>query len=551
MHTEYEIAEPPKNGADYSPLTIPYGPSVEMDYLKSKLAIVTDGDACMGAYSTCLKMTYESGLLTDADRFSGYIAEDQCELLENSCTSVGGWRCDCSPGRRWRTWMGCDFKWEREGRERWKRDVLKKVAEKCAECGGGVEDGVGWWEQETLGNGKKKEDMDWNELKSKEKEDQERKRLGVIPKTVDDIWLGQLITDTELEMMENVLKLEREAEPPHTHWEEDEDHLGPYPLRLCPMCALINNTRVTQNIVQPVAAQLFADLRCLVFGAESGVTFYSALTLLKGGAEVTLSSEVPYLTARRLWGLQDRQEWWERLRVVGLDMRDSVGVNECLTWGIDDDEGFGRADIVVVPCGDGLTSTERVKCLEVEKVVRGKDRTSSAEVETERVVQKTFVRDGSWEGLCTSIYLTPSLILTKLSSHMKSNPRTGKLAVPTVIAILPSVQSHQYSLPLPPHPDPAREAATAAIQAFLNSSQSAAGSENSAPLIKTVDGGWYERSEVIGGNPVVVPEGETWQERFDREWIEKRSRRREEMVVPVLEERDAAAKVLEELLKVL
>ncbi|WP_431677825.1 SDR family NAD(P)-dependent oxidoreductase [Kitasatospora sp. KL5] len=85
--------------------------------------------------------------------------------------------------------------------------------------------------------------------------------------------------------------------------------------RLCPRCAALNTARRT----------LGTDLRgrrALLTGGRVKIGFQLALMMLRDGADLTVTSRFPGDTLRRFRAAADSDTWWDRLRVVGIDLRD-------------------------------------------------------------------------------------------------------------------------------------------------------------------------------------------------------------------------------------
>ncbi|MFI9360871.1 SDR family oxidoreductase [Kitasatospora sp. NPDC053057] len=84
---------------------------------------------------------------------------------------------------------------------------------------------------------------------------------------------------------------------------------------LCPDCAADNTAR----------RGLSTDLRgrrALLTGGRVKIGFQLALMLLRDGAELTVTSRFPQDTVRRFRAAEGSDQWWERLTVVGIDLRD-------------------------------------------------------------------------------------------------------------------------------------------------------------------------------------------------------------------------------------
>ncbi|MFJ2190148.1 SDR family oxidoreductase [Kitasatospora sp. NPDC087861] len=84
---------------------------------------------------------------------------------------------------------------------------------------------------------------------------------------------------------------------------------------LCPGCAADNTTR----------RALSTDLRgrrALLTGGRVKIGFQLALMMLRDGADLTVTSRFPHDTVRRFRAAAGSAQWWDRLTVVGIDLRD-------------------------------------------------------------------------------------------------------------------------------------------------------------------------------------------------------------------------------------
>jgi NAD(P)-dependent dehydrogenase (short-subunit alcohol dehydrogenase family) len=88
---------------------------------------------------------------------------------------------------------------------------------------------------------------------------------------------------------------------------------------LCPECGALNYEKRFQS----------ADLSgrvALVTGARVKIGYHIALKLLRAGARVIATTRFPRDAVRRYAEEPDRAAWWERLEVVGLDLRHAPSV---------------------------------------------------------------------------------------------------------------------------------------------------------------------------------------------------------------------------------
>ena len=85
--------------------------------------------------------------------------------------------------------------------------------------------------------------------------------------------------------------------------------------QLCPACA-------ARNRACRVARTDLSGRRALLTGGRAKIGMYIALRLLRDGAHTTITTRFPRDAARRFAALHDSAQWLERLRIVGIDLRD-------------------------------------------------------------------------------------------------------------------------------------------------------------------------------------------------------------------------------------
>ncbi len=88
---------------------------------------------------------------------------------------------------------------------------------------------------------------------------------------------------------------------------------------LCPSCAAMSHTKRDQG----------TDLtgrRALLTGGRAKIGMYIALRLLRDGAHTTITTRFPHDAVRRFSALEDSAEWIDRLKIVGIDLRDPTQV---------------------------------------------------------------------------------------------------------------------------------------------------------------------------------------------------------------------------------
>ena len=84
--------------------------------------------------------------------------------------------------------------------------------------------------------------------------------------------------------------------------------------QLCPDCAALNRER----------REARADLsgrRALLTGGRAKIGMYIALRLLRDGAHTTITTRFPKDAARRFASMPDSADWMDRLKIVGIDLR--------------------------------------------------------------------------------------------------------------------------------------------------------------------------------------------------------------------------------------
>jgi NAD(P)-dependent dehydrogenase (short-subunit alcohol dehydrogenase family) len=84
--------------------------------------------------------------------------------------------------------------------------------------------------------------------------------------------------------------------------------------QLCPDCAALNRER------REARADL-AGRRALLTGGRAKIGMYIALRLLRDGAHTTITTRFPKDAARRFASMPDSSDWIDRLKIVGIDLR--------------------------------------------------------------------------------------------------------------------------------------------------------------------------------------------------------------------------------------
>jgi NAD(P)-dependent dehydrogenase (short-subunit alcohol dehydrogenase family) len=88
---------------------------------------------------------------------------------------------------------------------------------------------------------------------------------------------------------------------------------------LCPTCAAGSHARRDQR----------TDLtgrRALLTGGRAKIGMYIALRLLRDGAHTTITTRFPKDAMRRFAAMDDSADWIDRLKIVGIDLRDPTQV---------------------------------------------------------------------------------------------------------------------------------------------------------------------------------------------------------------------------------
>ena len=89
--------------------------------------------------------------------------------------------------------------------------------------------------------------------------------------------------------------------------------------QLCPSCAAMSHAKRD-------ARTDLTGKRALLTGGRAKIGMYIALRLLRDGAHTTITTRFPRDAVRRFTSLPDSPDWIDRLRVVGIDLRDPAQV---------------------------------------------------------------------------------------------------------------------------------------------------------------------------------------------------------------------------------
>ena len=88
---------------------------------------------------------------------------------------------------------------------------------------------------------------------------------------------------------------------------------------LCPACAAMSHAKRDQRTD-------LSGKRALLTGGRAKIGMYIALRLLRDGAHTTITTRFPHDAVRRFSALEDSSDWIDRLKVVGIDLRDPTQV---------------------------------------------------------------------------------------------------------------------------------------------------------------------------------------------------------------------------------
>lgn len=89
--------------------------------------------------------------------------------------------------------------------------------------------------------------------------------------------------------------------------------------QLCPECAAMSHAKRD-------ARTDLTGKRALLTGGRAKIGMYIALRLLRDGAHTTITTRFPRDAVRRFSSLPDAADWLDRLKIVGIDLRDPAQV---------------------------------------------------------------------------------------------------------------------------------------------------------------------------------------------------------------------------------
>ncbi len=91
--------------------------------------------------------------------------------------------------------------------------------------------------------------------------------------------------------------------------------------QLCEECAAFNHARRD-------ARTDLTGRRALLTGGRAKIGMYIALRLLRDGAHTTITTRFPRDAVRRFRAMDDADEWFDRLSIVGIDLRNPAQVTD-------------------------------------------------------------------------------------------------------------------------------------------------------------------------------------------------------------------------------
>lgn len=135
------------------------------------------------------------------------------------------------------------------------------------------------------------------------------------PDRIDDETRGIPISTSTTTEIAGVLKKPR----PCYICKQDYTVVDAFYHQLCPSCAAMSHAKRD-------ARTDLTGKRALLTGGRAKIGMYIALRLLRDGAHTTITTRFPRDAVRRFTSLPDSADWIDRLRVVGIDLRDPAQV---------------------------------------------------------------------------------------------------------------------------------------------------------------------------------------------------------------------------------
>jgi NAD(P)-dependent dehydrogenase (short-subunit alcohol dehydrogenase family) len=135
------------------------------------------------------------------------------------------------------------------------------------------------------------------------------------PDRIDDETRGIPISGAATQAIAGVLKKARAC----YICKQDYTVVDAFYHQLCPDCAAMSHAKRD-------ARTDLTGKRALLTGGRAKIGMYIALRLLRDGAHTTITTRFPRDAVRRFTSLPDSPDWIDRLRVVGIDLRDPAQV---------------------------------------------------------------------------------------------------------------------------------------------------------------------------------------------------------------------------------
>lgn len=135
------------------------------------------------------------------------------------------------------------------------------------------------------------------------------------PDRIDDETRGIPISGAATQAIAGVLKKARAC----YICKQDYTIVDAFYHQLCPDCAAMSHAKRD-------ARTNLTGKRALLTGGRAKIGMYIALRLLRDGAHTTITTRFPRDAVRRFTSLPDSGDWIDRLRVVGIDLRDPAQV---------------------------------------------------------------------------------------------------------------------------------------------------------------------------------------------------------------------------------
>lgn len=138
---------------------------------------------------------------------------------------------------------------------------------------------------------------------------------------------------------ERVSKSLKEFDPDVEETTDEQKEKPSRKIPLCPSCTTLNAQKRSQTYPMN-------DMTAVVTGGRTKIGYQTALKLLRCGATVIITTRFPLVAASKYRNEPDSSEWWDRLRVYALDLRDLGSVLRFAEV-VKDVVGSGGLDILV------------------------------------------------------------------------------------------------------------------------------------------------------------------------------------------------------------